>query len=198
METSTSPAKRTGGRSAAVVHSVRLAVEELVEEKGRERVTVPMIAERAGVNPTSIYRRWGDLPTLINDIATYHLDPARPLPNSGDLRTDLTGWATELVRHYANPVNAALLRGGASAAGESESDCLRNRRSEAGMLVEQDAANLASDRDDLQRTDVESVDVERIVDHVIAPIIYRVIFAPWTLNDAYAARLVDGLFSPRY
>jgi AcrR family transcriptional regulator len=183
MTTPIGTAKRTGGRSAAVLHSVRTAVEELVEEKGRERVTVPMIAERAGVNPTSIYRRWGDLPTLINDIATYHLDPTRPLPSSGNLRDDLTDWATEIVRHYAKPVNAALLRGGASAAGESESDCLRNRRTEAGMLLERDRA--------------EGIDSEQIVDHVIAPIIYRVIFAPWTLGDDYASRLVDELFEAR-
>ena len=66
MDSTTTPSKRTGGRSAAVIHSVRTAVEELVREKGSDRVTVPMIAERAGVNPTSIYRRWGDLPTLLN------------------------------------------------------------------------------------------------------------------------------------
>lgn len=186
------PAKRTGGRSAAVMHSVKLAVEELVEEKGRERVTVPMIAERAGVNPTSIYRRWGDLPTLINDIATYHLDPTRQLPNSGSLRQDLTGWATEIVRHYGNPVNAALLRGGASAAGESESDCLRNRRAEATMLLERDAADLAA-----AGVAAGSITSERIVDHVIAPIIYRVIFAPWTVEDALAERLVSELFELR-
>ena len=80
MEPSTTSSKRTGGRSAAVIHNVRTAVEELVRERGSERVTVPLIAERAGVNPTSIYRRWGDLPTLLNDIATYRLDPERPLP----------------------------------------------------------------------------------------------------------------------
>ena len=191
METPTSPAKRTGGRSAAVMHSVKLAVEELVEERGRERVTVPMIAERAGVNPTSIYRRWGDLPTLINDIATYHLDPARPLPDSGDLRADLRGWATEIVHHYAKPVNAALLRGGASAAGETESDCLRNRRTEAGMLLQQDAARTVG------RPGAGGIDVDRVVDRVIAPIIYRVIVAPWTLSDEYADRLVDELFAER-
>src|SRR5579862_882907 len=47
--------KRPGGRSAAVLNSVKVAVEELVQEKGRERVTIPMVAERAGVNPTSVY-----------------------------------------------------------------------------------------------------------------------------------------------
>ncbi|NEN05490.1 TetR/AcrR family transcriptional regulator [Diaminobutyricibacter tongyongensis] len=180
MDTKTLPSKRTGGRSAAVMHSVRTAVEELVKERGRERVTVPMIAERAGVNPTSIYRRWGDLPTLINDIATYRLDPERPLPESGDLRRDLTEWAREIVEHYRKPVNAALLRGGAANAGANESDCLRNRRAEATMF--------------LDRYPGSAVSSDEIIDVVVAPIIYRVIFQPWTLDDQTADTVVGRLF----
>ncbi len=179
MDTETTPSKRTGGRSAAVIHNVRKAVEELVREKGSERVTVPMIAERAGVNPTSIYRRWGDLPTLINDIATYRLDPNRRLPEHDDIREDLAAWARELVEHYRKPVNAALLRGGASAAGERQADCLRDRRTEAGML--------------LARHPESAVTADQIIDGVIAPIIYRVIFLPWTLDDTTADDLVDRL-----
>lgn len=180
MDTTTPTSKRTGGRSAAVIHNVRTAVEELVEERGQDRVTVPMIAERAGVNPTSIYRRWGDLPTLINDIATYQLDPERVLPDAGDLRSDLTAWARELADHYRNPVNAALLRGGASAAGERQSNCLRNRRTEANALLERYPDATITDDD--------------ILDIVVAPIIYRVIFVPWTLEDTTAEHLVDRLF----
>lgn len=181
METQTTGAKRTGGRSAAVIHNVRTAVEELVKERGRDRVTVPLVAERAGVNPTSIYRRWGDLPTLINDIATYHLDPERELPHSGSLQDDLTEWAREIVAHYRKPVNAALLRGGAANAGDRESDCLRNRRLEATMF--------------LDRADAAGITPDDIVDHVVAPIIYRVIFQPWTLTDQTAEDLVSRLFA---
>ena len=178
------PSKRPGGRSAAVLHSVKLAVEELVEERGRERVTIPMVAERAGVNPTSVYRRWGDLQTMINDIATYRLDPQRPIPETGSLRDDLTQWAREIVSHYANPVNAALLRGGAASAGETESDCLRNRRAEAGMIVQRYGAD-------------SPISVDQVIDHLVAPIIYRVIFLPWTLSEETATGLVDELFEQK-
>ncbi|SDY70337.1 TetR/AcrR family transcriptional regulator [Herbiconiux ginsengi] len=181
METKTAPAKRTGGRSALVLGAVKRATEELIEEKGQERLTVPMIAERASVNPTSIYRRWGDLPSLINDIATYRLDPARPLPESGTLRGDLAGWAQEIVAHYRNPVNAALLRGGAAVAGDRESDCLRNRRAEATMFVE--------------RHPESELSADRVIDHLVAPIVYRAIFLPWTLDDDTANRLVTELFA---
>jgi AcrR family transcriptional regulator len=176
--------KRPGGRSAAVLTSVKSAVEELVKEKGRERVTIPMVAERAGVNPTSVYRRWGDLQTMINDIATYRLDPERPMPATGDLRTDLSDWAREIVEHYSNPTNAALLRAGAASAGESQSDCLRNRRAEAGMLVERYA-------------ETSALSVDDVVDGLVAPIVYRVIFLPDSLDAKTAPQLVDRLFEGR-
>ncbi|MET7419517.1 TetR/AcrR family transcriptional regulator [Dactylosporangium sp. NPDC005555] len=177
-----STGKRTGGRSAVVLAQVRHAVEDLVKERGAERVTIPLIAERAGVNPTSIYRRWGDLPTMLNDIATYRLDPDRPLPDTGEPRADLVAWAGEIVEHYAKPVNAALLRGGAAAAGETESDCLRNRRAEAVVLASRSGAPFAADD---------------LIDLVISPIIYRVIFLPWTLTPDLAARCVDRLLTQR-
>ncbi|HEY2203572.1 MAG TPA: TetR/AcrR family transcriptional regulator [Pseudonocardia sp.] len=179
MTSDTARARRTGGRSAAVLAAVRTAVEELVRERGSERVTIPMVAERAGVNPTSIYRRWGDLPTMINDIATYRLDPDRVLPDTGDLRADLSAWAGEIVTHYATPTNAALLRGGAASAGESESDCTRNRRAEVAALLARHAGC--------------AVSVDDVLDHVVAPIIYRVIFLPWTLGEVTAPALVDDL-----
>jgi AcrR family transcriptional regulator len=174
------PARRTGGRSAAVLMSIKEAVEELVAERGSERVTIPMVAERAGVNHSSVYRRWGDAQTMINDLATYRLDPGRGLPHTGDLRADLTAWASEIVTHYSKPVNAALLRGGAASAGEGESDCLRNRRAEAAALV--DAAGPDS-----------PVTSDDVIDHVVAPIIYRVIFLPATLDGSSAKALVDRL-----
>lgn len=177
-------ARRTGGRSAAVLSAIRHAVEDLVRERGAEKVTIPLVAERAGVNPTSIYRRWGDAAAMLNDIATYRLDPGRPLPDSGDLRADLVAWAGEIVEHYRKPLNAAILRGGTPMAGERETDCLRNRRAEALLLLERSGAG------------GERVSGDEVIDQLIAPIVHRVIFLPWTLDDDLPARLVDRLLPP--
>src|SRR5215217_7972937 len=87
--------KRPGGRSALVQAQVRTALEQLVAEQGREQVTVPAVAERAGVSASSIYRRWGDISGLLSETATRRLDPNRPLPNTGSLRQDLVAWAQE-------------------------------------------------------------------------------------------------------
>ena len=56
---------RPGGRSARVQESIHSAVRDLLEEQDRSTVTVPQIAARAGVTPSTIYRRWGDLAALL-------------------------------------------------------------------------------------------------------------------------------------
>ncbi|KAA0099637.1 TetR/AcrR family transcriptional regulator [Mycolicibacterium sp. P1-18] len=176
------PVKRPGGRTAAVTNAIRSAVEDLVSEKGRDKVTIPLVAERAGVNATTIYRRWPDAGSMINDIATYQLDPSRPLPDTGDLRSDVAAWATEVLLHYRKPVNAALLRAGSANAGDAQSDCLRGLLDEVTGIVE-------------RAGDTAEVSAEDVVDGVLAPVMYRIIFIPSSLTDDYAERLTNKLFS---
>ena len=117
---------------------------------------------------------------MINDVATYRLDPHRRLPDSGDLVADLTAWAEEVQTHYSDPTRAALLRGGAASAGERESDCLRDRRAEAEIIL----GNAAQP---------PGISVEDVIDGVLAPIVYRVIFLPWTLGERTPRTLVERL-----
>lgn len=179
------PNKRPGGRSAQVQALVRTALEELVAEQGRERVTVPAVAERAGVSASSIYRRWGDLSGLLAETATHRLDPNRPLPDTGSLRKDLTAWAEELITHLANPCNTSLLKAAAALAnGDSDTDCLRNRRKEALTLVEQAHAR-----------GEHAPEAQQVIDHLIAPIVFRLVFGGDPVKPALAAQLVEELFA---
>jgi AcrR family transcriptional regulator len=178
--------KRPGGRSAQVQTLVRTALEELVAEQGRERVTVPAVAERAGVSASSIYRRWGDLSGLLAETASRRLDPNRPLPDTGDLRQDLTGWAGELITHLSLPCNTSLLKAAAALAvnGNDDTDCLRNRKAEAQVLV-----------DRARQRGESTPDTQQLIDHVVAPIVFRVIFGGNTVEPTLAATLVDEAFA---
>ena len=60
-----STSSRPGGRSAKVRDAVYTAVGQLMGEGAA--VTVPAVAQRAGVNATSVYRRWGDIETLLEE-----------------------------------------------------------------------------------------------------------------------------------
>src|ERR1700712_5712867 len=67
MTTITRAIPRPGGRSARVQAAVHRATTELLARDGRAALTVPLIAARAGVTPSTIYRRWGELADLPAD-----------------------------------------------------------------------------------------------------------------------------------
>lgn len=179
---------RTGGRSSLVVAAVRSAVEKLVAELGAENVTIALIAEQAGVNATSVYRRWGDLSTLINEVAAYRLDPERPLPDSGSFEDDIRAWAHELAEHFGTPANRSLLRAGAALANAGTSDCTINRRREAATLVERVSGRAETEPGAAAPT------ADQVINYVVSPITYRAIFAPEPLTAREVDDLVDDLF----
>lgn len=41
-------------------------------ERDAAQLTIPAVAERAGVNPTTIYRRWGTLQALLAEVRPAH------------------------------------------------------------------------------------------------------------------------------
>ncbi|WP_394788711.1 TetR/AcrR family transcriptional regulator [Rhodoferax sp.] len=180
----TEQVKRPGGRSALVQAQVRRALEQLVQEHGRDQVTVPAVAERAGVSASSIYRRWGDLSGLLAETAIHRLDPARPLPNTGVLRRDLVAWAQEFIKHLAQPGHTSLLKAAAALASDAETDCLRNRKAEADILVQR-----AQDRGEAVPS------TQQVIDHVVAPIVFRLIFGATAVKPMLAQQLVDELFT---
>lgn len=172
---------RPGGRSARVQASVHTAVRELLSEVGRDALTVPLVAERAGVTPSTIYRRWGDLQELLSDVAVEHLRPDTAPEDHGDLRSDLTAWAEQFLDEMASPPGRAYVRdallgdpdggnaGQCSAYAAEQIDAILARASERGEHVP---------------------DVETAMDRLVAPLMYRILFRPAGLDAAYGRRLV--------
>lgn len=101
---------RPGGRSARVQESVHSAVRELLETHERSSVTVPMIAARAGVTPSTIYRRWGDLSVLLADVALARMRPDSAPANTGSLRGDLRAWAEQYLDEMSSEPGRNMMR----------------------------------------------------------------------------------------
>jgi AcrR family transcriptional regulator len=99
---------RTGGRSARVRAAVlRSALEEIVERGPAS--SIAGIAERAGVHPTSIYRRWVSLERLVMDAALTAAAREVQIPDTGSLAGDLTLFLTQLDAHIRSPLGTTLL-----------------------------------------------------------------------------------------
>jgi len=174
-------ATRTGGRSARVQSAVHDATHELMQEMGRAAITVPMIAARAGVTPSTIYRRWGDLPALLSDVAASRLRTDNDAPDTGSFSADLLAWSELFVEEMASGPGLALVRdvvyGGHTV--EGMAPCLVFTAGQITRMVEQARAR-----------GEPAPPVEYVVDRVAAPIVYRLLMgAVADVDTAYARRL---------
>lgn len=163
---SSAPATRPGGRSARVRAAVHAAVEELLARGGIEAVTVPAVAERAGVHPTTIYRRWPSVAELLTAVAISHFDDEVLVPSTGSLRGDLEHWLSSVVADVHDPESLAIMRA-AVGAGTEEAGCgcveMRLRQLEAMLEAERERGG-------------EAPDAERARDALLAPAYFRVLF----------------------
>ncbi|MXP23883.1 TetR family transcriptional regulator [Gordonia sp. HNM0687] len=172
-------ARRPGGRSARVQSAVYAAVGQLVGAGKRETMTIPEVAETAGVNPTSIYRRWGSIETLLGEVAVAALTQGEPLPDAGVLDDDLAEWSRIISADIGRPKRRAYLRAMVFARNDvvEECPCWEIRRDQAEQMVGRAA----------QRGE-PAPSVQQILDHVIAPLYHHAVFG-LGLDDTYAETL---------
>ncbi|MGT2460602.1 TetR/AcrR family transcriptional regulator [Sinomonas atrocyanea] len=176
---------RPGGRAARVQQAVHEAVRALQADRGSDAITVPRIAALAGVAPSTIYRRWGDLNGLFADVAVARLRPQGP-PDTGTVRGDLTAWAEEYIEEAASPTGRTFMRdmvsGGTDRASAIRGGAYARERVETMLRRARHRGEAAPDLED-------------VLDVVLAPIVYRVLFEPGDLPADLATRLMNRLFA---
>ena len=179
--------RRTGGRSARVKASVHAAVVDQLTE-GSLDIAIADVARRAGVNPTSIYRRWGDRERLIMDAAVTRLLESSPMPDTGSLRGDLTAWADAVEEQISRPDGQVLLRAliatlpGSRAAAETRAEFLERRLADLQELLDR-----AATRGERPPT------AYRVIEAVIAPLYMNVLFGGVVPPHGYGRDLVGRL-----
>ncbi|MBU3865595.1 TetR/AcrR family transcriptional regulator [Streptomyces sp. 4503] len=180
---------RPGGRSARVQASVHTAVRELEAEVGRDALTVPLVAQRAGVTPSTIYRRWGDLTELLSDVAVERLRPDTAPKDHGALAPDLAAWAEQFLDEMASPGGRAYIRDAllGDPDGTNAGQCSAYAADQVDLILARAAARGG------EIPEAEIPEVETVIDRVVAPLMYRILFRPAGLDAAYARGLVAGL-----
>ncbi|TRW89122.1 TetR/AcrR family transcriptional regulator [Mycolicibacterium sp. 018/SC-01/001] len=88
---------RTGGRSARVRDAILTAAFDELVDGGYATLSVDAIARRAGVNKTTVYRRWPTLDDLLLEALTSWSVEAVPVPDTGSIDTDLYALGSELA-----------------------------------------------------------------------------------------------------
>ena len=99
-------------RKAAAIHSATL---ELLAERGYDALTVEAIADRAGVNKTTVYRTWATKDEVLADSLVHAPELALDVPDTGGLRGDLIAFAEHVLRLVTEPstlrIVSAMLAG---------------------------------------------------------------------------------------
>jgi AcrR family transcriptional regulator len=170
-------------RAVRTRERVLAATVELVGEVGFGRVTMGAVAARARVARSTLYRHWADLPELLDDALRTHV--LRSLdPDSGDLRLDLL----TLLRAAAGFLGDRDLRSTFlamlaeaqrdPALAEVHARAERTRRARFLEVLER-----ARDRGEL----AAEVDVEVLLDDLVAPVFHRVMMRGLELDEAFLA-----------
>ncbi|MFD8019539.1 TetR/AcrR family transcriptional regulator C-terminal ligand-binding domain-containing protein [Streptomyces lavendulae] len=182
------PAPRTRRSPEQVRAAVHQAVVDLLSAPEGEDLNIPAIAQRAGVNHTSVYRRWGSLDALLADMVTTRLERDSPLNDTGSLRGDLIAWAEASVASMSTPQGRALVRAvilsmpsSAQAQGDRAGQFRRRMRS-----IEQIRERAIARGED-------PPPLEEILDQLIAPFYIRTIFGIDVPASGYPQLLVDRL-----
>ncbi|KAA9149201.1 TetR family transcriptional regulator [Amycolatopsis acidicola] len=182
MPESTTTQTRPGGRSARVRASVHRAVEELLAEESAETLTLPVVASRAGVHPTTLYRRWGSVGELLSDVATSRFSGDIVVPDTGSLRADLERWATDVATDLADPDSLAVMRAAIGAGPDGGCACTTDRHAQLAAMLERERSRGGS-----------APEVGRAADALLGPLYYRAIFTDTGVKPGWVKELVAAL-----
>jgi len=176
---------RPGGRSARVQAAVHEAVTALLETGSRTDLTIPIVADKAGVTPSTIYRRWGGLEELLADVAMERLQPDGEPADTGSGRSDLAVWAEQYGEEMSSGPGQHLIRDVLAANTGQAGQCCAFMRQQIGIM----AARAAERNETFPAT-------ETVINQVVAPIIYRILFDE-PLSPSACKDLAQALFDRR-
>ncbi|MFD9725334.1 TetR/AcrR family transcriptional regulator C-terminal ligand-binding domain-containing protein [Streptomyces sp. NPDC059072] len=182
------PAARIRRSPEQVRAAVHQAVVDLLSDPEGEDLNIPAIAQRAGVNHTSVYRRWGSLDALLADTVTTRLERDSPLKDTGSLRGDLIAWAEASVASMRTPEGHALVRAVIlSMPSSTQAPTDRARQFRRRMHSIEQIRERATARGE------DPPPLEQILDQLIAPFYIRAIFGIDLPATGYPQLLVDRL-----
>jgi AcrR family transcriptional regulator len=108
------PTRRPGGRTAEVTRRVNDAVLELLVEGGIVACTFAAVADRAGVERSTLYRRYGDRWAMMIDAILGYSDREAAAVSLGSFREDLRFMLNRMAKILATPLGPALWAVGAA------------------------------------------------------------------------------------
>jgi AcrR family transcriptional regulator len=175
-------------RGDAVVHAVLDATLTQLADVGYARLSLPDVAAAAGVNKTSVYRRWPTKAELVRDALGSAMSHADEAPDTGSLRGDLIALARTVAAFMQSRVGMAVVRIMLAEGGNPDVRALGSTAYQAAgpqgpWLVIQRAV----ERGELSR----SADPSLLLFTIAGALMHRVLVEQRDVPDKYIHQLVD-------
>jgi AcrR family transcriptional regulator len=182
---------RTGGRSARVVREVLSATLEVFAELGYAGMSVEAVAARAGVNKTTVYRRWPTKAELLGAALFSLRDEEPDPPNTGSLREDLQIVLHRLVARMETPQHRAIAQSFVLGNTDPEIQALLRRVREERPAI----ANVIFERAVKRRELPKGSDPQLMAAALIGPVHSRVYWKREPIDDSFIRALVNLVVS---
>jgi AcrR family transcriptional regulator len=175
------PVRRTGGRSARVSAAVLSATLRLLKQYKRAP-TIEEIADLAGVERSTVYRRWKSVEGVVLDAVRDRLQQEISIPDTGSCRQDLLEYLRDGIAFHRSALGAVLTRMLVDAAEEFRRSYWTARFAEAAIIIERGKA-----RGEV-RTEIDSA---LLIELLIAPLYMRSLVTGEALGSELAERLIE-------
>lgn len=181
----TGPARPRG--DAVVSRVLDLTLQELARV-GFERLSIPEVAALAGVNKTSIYRRWPTKGDLVRAALSQSMEHIRDVPDTGSLRGDLLALVRVVAGFVRSPRGMGVLRTVFADGDHPEVRALAaSMWQEAGGDLPRQVIERALRRGELPA----GADIELLLFTLAGAVLHRVFVERAEADESYAGRLVD-------
>jgi len=183
--------ERPGGRSARIRALVLEAVRAELLEGGYGALSHRTVAQRAGVDPATVYRRWPTRPRLASDALLEIAASAVPVPDTGRVATDLERLLDAVVEAVSDPRTLRLFHALSAASGEAEGDLSETLRAfwEARFTGAEQMIARAVERSELP----ESVDAHAVIEQLVSPAYFRALVTGERFDPEFTQRCVGNV-----
>jgi AcrR family transcriptional regulator len=179
--------RRRGPSSRVRAAAISATLAELAEG-GYSALSLERVARRAGVNKTTLYRRWGTREELVLEAMLERAGEHISVPDTGSLRKDLLELARTAAANAASPEVAAMARAVAAESPRDSRLAAANRRFWAerlaldGVIVERA----------IERGEVAAgTDPAHVIEAVLGPIHLRLLLTGEPVDGPFLEGIVD-------
>lgn len=183
------PKPRPLVRGEPVVRGVLAATLSEVARAGYHGLRIEDVAARAGVNKTTVYRRWPSKHELVRDALLSVAGEAFDIGETGSLRSDLLAIARRMAAVAEGPEYQGLFRMFVGEAEDAELAALVRSLRSSFEAVPRKIVAAAEARGEI----APGADAALLFDVLAATLSRRLFFERASIDEAFLQRLVDLL-----